>query len=90
MALDIYSRDAKARPVKPFVLVVAKDTQHASQLKDLIVSRSFFEGYYADKVMEIHSNQKGGEKKENIARLLSLENPGRGNSHGQRFCREHH
>jgi type III restriction enzyme len=75
VALDIYSRDAKVRPVKPFVLVVAKDTQHAAKIKELIISPSFFEGYYADKVMEIHSNQKGGEKEENIAQLLSLESP---------------
>ncbi len=75
VALDIYSRDARVHAVKPFVLVVAKDTRHAAQIKDLIVSTSFFEGYYADKVMEIHSNQRGGEKEENIALLISLENP---------------
>ena len=75
VALDIYSRNAKAETVKPFVLVVAKETNHAGKLKELIVSKSFFEGYYADKVMEIHSNQKGGEKEENIAQLLSLESP---------------
>ncbi len=75
VALDIYSRDAKVRLVKPFVLVVARDTQHAAQIKGLIISPSFFEGYYADKVMEIHSNQKGGEKEENIKLLLSLESP---------------
>ena len=75
VALDIYARDNKVQTVKPFVLVVAKDTQHAATLRDLIVSKSFFEGYYADKVMEIHSNQRGGEKEENIAQLLTLENP---------------
>jgi len=75
VALDIYSRDARVHAVKPFVLVVAKDTQHAAQIKDLIVSTSFFEGYYADKVMEIDSNQRGGEKEENIALLISLEHP---------------
>jgi len=75
VALDIYARDTKTEPVKPFVLVVAKDTTHAGKLTELIISPSFFEGYYADKVMEIHSNQSGGEKDENIAQLLSLERP---------------
>ncbi|MGA3286390.1 MAG: DEAD/DEAH box helicase family protein [Bacteroidota bacterium] len=75
VALDIYSRDNKIRQVKPFVLVVAKDTDHAGKLMELIKSSSFFEGYYADKVMEIHSNQSGEEKDENIERLVSLENP---------------
>ncbi len=75
LALDIYSRNNKVELVKPFILVVAKDTTHAGKLKSLIQSNAFFEGKYADKVMEIHSNQRGGEKAENIEKLLSLENP---------------
>lgn len=74
-ALDIYARDTKTRRVKPFVLVVAKNTEHAAELKELITSPSFFEGYYADKAMEIHSNQSGEEKDENIEKLVSLEEP---------------
>jgi len=57
------------------VLVVSQNTDHAAKLKEMIVSHGFFDGYYADKVMEIHSNQTGGEKDENIERLVSLENP---------------
>lgn len=75
VALDIYARDKKVPLIKPFVLVVAKDTSHAGKLKELICSKAFFDGYYADKVMEIHSNQRGEEKDENIAQLLSLEDP---------------
>jgi type III restriction enzyme len=75
IALQIYSRDSRKRLVKPFVLVVAKDTQHAGQLKELIESASFFKGQYAGKVMEIHSGQSGSEKDENIAKLLLLEHP---------------
>ncbi|MDP2682219.1 MAG: DEAD/DEAH box helicase family protein [Deltaproteobacteria bacterium] len=75
VALDIFARDNKMSIVKPFVLVVAKDTDHASKLRELITSSAFFEGRYADKVMEIHSNQTGEEKDENIAQLLLLENP---------------
>ncbi|OIO15586.1 MAG: hypothetical protein AUJ54_12655 [Ignavibacteria bacterium CG1_02_37_35] len=72
-ALDIYSRDSKTELVKPFVLVVAKDTNHAGQLKRMISDPNFFNGDYADKVMEIHSNQSGEEKEDNINKLLSLE-----------------
>jgi type III restriction enzyme len=75
VALDIYARDTKTKHVKPFVLVVSQNTEHARKLKEMIVSQGFFDGYYADKVMEIHSNQSGGEKDENIERLVSLENP---------------
>ncbi len=73
IALDIYARNNKVETIKPFALVVAKDTAHAGRLKSLIQSGSFFEGRFADKVMEIHSNQRGDEKEENIQRLLSLE-----------------
>lgn len=75
VALEIYARDEKCKTVKPFVLVVTKDTEHASQIKALIQSITFFEGRYADKVMEIHSNQRGEEKEENIQQLLTLEDP---------------
>lgn len=75
VALDIYARDNKVKTVKPFVLVVTKDVEHARKLKELIMSPAFFDGYYADKVMDIHSSQSGSEKDENIARLLSLEHP---------------
>lgn len=73
--LDIYARDNKVKQVKPFVLIVAKDTDHAKDLKELIASSNFFDGYYADKVIEVHSNQKGEEKDENIEQLISLEHP---------------
>lgn len=75
VALDIYARDYMVETVKPFVLVVAKDTTHAAEIKQLINSPDFFDGYYMDKVMEIHSNQSGSEKEENIQNLLLLEDP---------------
>ncbi|NCD32879.1 MAG: hypothetical protein EOL87_05600 [Spartobacteria bacterium] len=74
-AMDIYARDNRKPFIKPFVLVVAKDTDHATQLRTLIQSTVFFDGRYADKVMEIHSNQSGSEKEENIQQLLTLEDP---------------
>lgn len=73
VALEIFARDNKLKQVKPFVLVVAKDTTHASELKEIVTSQGFFKGYYADKVIEIHSNQRGSEKDENIEQLVSLE-----------------
>lgn len=74
-ALDMFARNEKVNQVKPFVLVVAQHTEHAKKLREMIMSPGFFDGYYADKVMEIHSNQSGEEKDDNIARLVSLENP---------------
>lgn len=73
--LDIYARTHDKPIVKPFVLVVAKDTEHSRQIKDYLTSTDFFRGYYKDKVLEINSAQRGAEKDENIEKLISLENP---------------
>jgi type III restriction enzyme len=75
VALDIYARDTSNRLVRPFVLVVARDTDHAKEIREAIESDRFFGGRYRNKVMEIHSNQRGGEKEENIQKLLELEKP---------------
>ncbi|MDO8591009.1 MAG: DEAD/DEAH box helicase family protein [bacterium] len=75
VALDIYARDSGNRLVRPFVLVVARDTDHAKEIRGLIESDRFFEGRYTGKVMEIHSNQRGEEKEENVQRLIDLEKP---------------
>lgn len=73
--LEVYARSNGKKIIKPFVLVVAKDTAHSKQLLDYIRSGEFFNGYYADKVMEINSDQKKTEKDENIQKLLELEKP---------------
>ncbi len=73
--LEVYARNNGKKIVKPFVLVVAKDTEHSKSIAEYIKSDDFFKGYYADKVMEINSAQKGVEKDENIQKLLELEKP---------------
>lgn len=71
--LEIYARTFGKRIVKPFVLVVARDTDHSKEIMEYIKSGDFFGGYYHDKVIEINSAQRGAEKDENIEQLLSLE-----------------
>lgn len=73
--LEIYARTYGKPLVKPFVLVVAKDTEHSRQIRYYLTSDEFFRGYYKDKVLEINSAQRGAEKDENITQLLSLEKP---------------
>lgn len=73
--LEIYARTLGKQVVKPFILVVAKDTDHSRRIREYITSFEFFRGYYKDKVIEINSSQRGAEKDENIDRLLSLEKP---------------
>ncbi|MFZ2493211.1 MAG: DEAD/DEAH box helicase family protein [Thermoanaerobaculia bacterium] len=73
--LETYARNYDQPIVKPFVLVVAKDTEHANALQKLIEEDQFFEGRYRDRVITVHSNQKGEEKDEVIASLLAVESP---------------
>jgi type III restriction enzyme len=71
--LDIYARQTGSPVVKPFMLVVAQDTTHAERLIASIKSDEFFEGRYKERVITVHSNQRGEEKDETVAQLLSVE-----------------
>ncbi|OJY56642.1 DEAD/DEAH box helicase family protein [Thiobacillus sp. 0-1251] len=71
--LETYARESENPIVKPFVLVIARDTTHASQLLVLIQSDSFFEGRYRDKVIQVDSSKTGAEEEEMITRLLKVE-----------------
>ena len=68
-----YARQYDKKVVKPFMLVVAQDTEHARQLRELLESEAFFAGCYKGKVAEVHSKQSGAEEDENIQKLISVE-----------------
>ena len=68
-----YARENGVQVVKPFMLVIARDTTHASQLKTLIESSAFYEGRYAGKVIQVDSSRSGAEEEDMIARLLAVE-----------------
>jgi len=71
--LEVYARETGRELVKPFMLVVAQDTEHANALMKVIEDESFFEGRYKGKVVTVHSNQRGEEKDETVQQLLSVE-----------------
>lgn len=73
--LEVFARERNVHRVKPFMLVIAQDTEHASRLKAIVEGEDFFAGQYRGKVAEVHSNQRGEEKDENIQKLLAIENP---------------
>jgi type III restriction enzyme len=73
--LATFARNHNLPVVKPFMLVVAKDTAHADNIVERIKRDDFFGGRYKDKVITVHSNQKGVESDETIARLLAVEDP---------------
>lgn len=71
--LETYARETGNAIVKPFLLIIARDTTHAGQLMQLIQSEAFFEGHYQAKVIQVDSSKTGAEEEEMIGRLLKVE-----------------
>jgi type III restriction enzyme len=71
--LVTYAGQTGKETVKPFVLIIARDTTHAAELQKIIESDDFFEGHYNGKVIQVHSGQKGIEQEAVIERLLGVE-----------------
>lgn len=69
-----YSQQKGEKLVKPFMLVIARDTAHASQLMALMQSNEFFAGRYAGKVIQVDSGTtSGAEGDAVIEKLLAVE-----------------
>jgi type III restriction enzyme len=70
--LETYAHQTSNPIVKPFMLVIARDTTHARTLLDLIQSDKFFDGRYSGKAIQVDSSTKEDEV---IERLLAVESP---------------
>lgn len=75
VALDTYARQTGQPIVKPFMLVIARDTAHAGQLVHWMQSEQFFAGQYKDKIIQVDSSRTGAEEDAVVQRLLAVENP---------------
>jgi type III restriction enzyme len=73
--LEVFARENSRPIVKPFMLVVAQDTEHANALVKVIEDDAFFEGRYRGKVITVHSNLRGEERDDTVQQLLSVEDP---------------
>lgn len=71
--LQTYAHQNDVAVVKPFMLVIARDTTHAASLLNLIESDNFYDGRYKGKVIQVDSSKTGKEEEEMIARLLAVE-----------------
>jgi type III restriction enzyme len=71
--LETWAHETGNTVVKPFLLVVARDTTHAAELLALIQSPEFFEGRYRDRVTQVDSSQTGAAEEAMIERLLKVE-----------------
>ena len=73
--LLVYAESYGKRRVKPFMLVVCRDTDHAAWVEAYVKSDAFCGGFYRDKTITVHSKKKGAESEENTRLLLDVENP---------------
>ncbi|MDF1779817.1 MAG: DEAD/DEAH box helicase family protein [Alcanivoracaceae bacterium] len=73
LELFTYAKQHSVKVVKPFMLVIARDTTHAAQLLERIESDSFFNGAYKGKAIQVDSSQSGAAEEEMILRLLAVE-----------------
>ncbi|MET3614760.1 type III restriction enzyme [Rhizobium aquaticum] len=71
--LAIYAQQTGRKLVHPFMLVVAQDTKHASEIRSFVESDEFFQGRYRGRVIEVHSGTRGEETEEATAKLVALE-----------------
>ena len=73
--LEVYARENGKPIVKPFMLIIARDTDHADALAKFVEDEAFFEGRYKGKVIQVHSKQSGEERDETIEQLINVERP---------------
>lgn len=73
--LETYSIQTGKKTIKPFMLVIARDTTHASDLMRLIQSDEFAQGEYKHKVIQVDSSKTGAQEDEMVDRLLKVESP---------------
>ncbi|UCI29451.1 DEAD/DEAH box helicase family protein [Mesorhizobium sp. B4-1-4] len=71
--LAIYAQQTGRKLVHPFMLVVAQDTMHASEIRRYVESDDFFQGRYRGRVIEVHSGTRGEETEEATEKLVALE-----------------
>lgn len=71
--LALYASNNNRHVVKPFMLVVCKDTTHAKWVEEFIKSDEFREGEYRNKTITVHSKVRGAESEFNTKLLLNVE-----------------
>jgi len=73
LELEYYAKNNGKTKVKPFMMIVCKDTEHANSIFEYITSDDFINGEYKGKTLVIHSNQSKAKIEENVEKLLSVE-----------------
>lgn len=71
--LENYSKVNNKPLVKPFMLIVCKDTDHAKKIEAYVKSDEFQNGKYRYKTIKIESKMSGVESEANTKLLLNVE-----------------
>ena len=71
--LATYAANNNKPLVKPFAMVVCKNTDHANWVYEYITSDEFFGGKYKNKTIVVHSKQRGAAAEASMRALLSVE-----------------
>ncbi|MDX8413567.1 MAG: DEAD/DEAH box helicase family protein [Mariprofundales bacterium] len=66
-----YAHENSVPAVKPFILVIARDTTHAAELLNRL--EEIFDGRYKGKVIQVDSSRSGAAEEEMVSRLLAVE-----------------
>lgn len=73
--LEVFATNTGRKKVKPFILVVCKDTTHARDVATYIQSKAFFNGAYAEKVIQIDSSVNDDENAKLLETVEHYDNP---------------
>lgn len=63
------------RIVKPFMMIVCKDIEHARWVEEFVTSNEFRDGFYRNRTITIHSKKTVAESESNTRLLLEIEHP---------------
>ncbi|MBY5010326.1 DEAD/DEAH box helicase [Streptococcus suis] len=72
-AINNSTEENPIRTVKPFMMVVCKDTDHAKWVETFVTSDEFRDGIYRNKTITVHSKKTGAESEANNKLLLEIE-----------------
>lgn len=73
--LEVFANSTGNKKVKPFILVVCKDIAHARDTLSYIQSKAFYNGIYADKVIQIDSSVNDDQNAQLLETVEQYDNP---------------
>jgi len=73
--LEVFANATGNKKVKPFILVVCKDIAHARDTLGYIQSNAFYNGHYADKVIQIDSSVNDEQNAKLLETVEQYDNP---------------